>query len=98
MAYEIRPCSGAASERPSEAWLLDVAVRPEVRGRGIALLLLDASTNALRAAGVRSIKATVSPSNAASRRLLSTRGFAVVDDVDDYFGPGQDRLVMYAAI
>lgn len=87
-----------ASEDPDTAWILDVAVSPAMQGRGVARRLLETVLETLRARGAGRVRATVAPSNSASLALFRGAGFSVESAVNDYFGPGQPRLVLMAEI
>ena len=82
---------GASASSPGAAWLLDIAVAPDARGKGVAQRLLS---QLLAHLGERTVRATVSPHNAASASLLARNGFVVERRVTDYFGPGEDRDIM----
>lgn len=58
-------------------------------GRGLATVLLDAITTVAAARGVRSVQATLAPSNTASRRLLARIGLQtrMVDGLLEAEGP-----------
>ncbi|MCB9832760.1 MAG: GNAT family N-acetyltransferase [Planctomycetes bacterium] len=80
--------------RDGEGWVLVVALAAEARGKGLGRALLAAICAALERAGARRIRATVAPGNAASRAMLAATGFEPLAEEKDYFGPGEDRLVM----
>lgn len=82
---------GASAFAPGEAWVLDIAVDPAARKRGVAQELLRTLVEAL---GSRKIRATVSPHNTPSAALFARAGFTVERRVTDYFGPGEDRDVL----
>lgn len=56
---------------PDELFVWQVGVAPEARGAGLGGRLLDAALALPACAGVRFLTATVSPHNAASRRLFA---------------------------
>jgi L-2,4-diaminobutyric acid acetyltransferase len=56
---------------PDELFVWQVGVAPEARGQGLGGQLLDAALAREASAGVRFLTATVSPDNAASRRLFA---------------------------
>ena len=63
------------------------AVSPAYRGRGIATAMVREFLGWLAAHGVRTVRASVSPGNAASRALLARFGFVEVGShVDDEDG------------
>jgi ribosomal-protein-alanine N-acetyltransferase len=77
-------------------WLLSAAVAPSARGRGLGGALTQALVARLWAAGVVEIRATVAPTNTPSRRMLAAAGLEVLETAPDYFGPGEDRLILSA--
>ncbi|POZ62059.1 GNAT family N-acetyltransferase [Chromobacterium alticapitis] len=83
---------GAPSQQPDELWLLSLALLPESRGRGAGKALMQAALSAMmpRASGIR---LTVDPANPAAA-LYRRLGFVETGREDDYFGPGEPRLLM----
>lgn len=75
-------------------WALGVAVAPGCEARGVGRALLRAQLALMAEAGVTTVLATASPGNARSRALLGGLGFASIGKHGDYFGPGQDRLLL----
>jgi ribosomal-protein-alanine N-acetyltransferase len=75
-------------------WLLDVAVLPGFQGHRIGPKLCEHVLVALSKFGVQRIHATVAPENERSLRMLRSLEFYIIDDVTDYFGRGQRRLLM----
>lgn len=64
------------------------AVVPDYRGRGVATAMVREFVDWLADRGVRTVRASVSPDNAASRALLDRFGFVEVGShVDDEDGP-----------
>lgn len=64
------------------------AVVPEYRGRGVATAMVREFVDWLADRGMRTVRASVSPDNAASRALLDRFGFVEVGShVDDEDGP-----------
>ena len=81
----------AAAETGS---LLGAAVAPAARGQGLGAAVTEALVARLRARGALRILATVAPANTASRRMLAAAGLTVQEELQDYFGPGEARLLM----
>ena len=78
-----------------DAELLNVAVDPLFRGRGLAGQMLDAVLIELGSRGVRTAFLEVRESNAAARALYGSRGFAEIGRrVRYYRRPVEDALVM----
>ncbi|OYD26294.1 GNAT family N-acetyltransferase [Oceanimonas baumannii] len=80
-------------EVADESWILSLAVAPAARGQGLGRKLLQAAVNELERQGCRHIKLTVLPDNPALH-LYRSLGFTEVSREEDYFGPGEPRLVM----
>lgn len=75
--------------------ILNVAVAPEFRGRGLAGQMLDAVLIELGARGVRTAFLEVRESNEAARGLYGSRGFAEIGRRRGYYRrPVEDALVM----
>jgi ribosomal protein S18 acetylase RimI-like enzyme len=61
------------------AWIEDVIVASEVRGRGCGEQLTMAALDAARAAGARTVELTSRPSREAANRLYQRLGFILRD-------------------
>jgi ribosomal-protein-alanine N-acetyltransferase len=78
-----------------DAELLNIAVHPEQRGKGLAGQMLDAVLGELGRRGVRSAFLEVRESNAAARSLYGSRGFTEIGRRRNYYRrPVEDALVM----
>ena len=78
-----------------DAELLNIAVHPEHRGKGLAGQMLDALLIELRARGVRTAFLEVRESNNAARGLYDSRGFTTIGRRRNYYRrPVEDALVM----
>lgn len=75
-----------------EGWLLSLGVGPAHQGKRIGTALIDAVLKSLASAPV--IRLTVLPDNAHAIALYEKKGFVTEAYRKDYYGPGQDRLVM----
>ncbi len=77
------------------AFLMGVAVLPDLRGHDVGTALLNYALSHLKRFGITRVQLTVDPANfdalAAYREKL---GFAVVESEDGEYGAGEDRLVM----
>ena len=82
------------ADDPKTAWWLDCCVLPEYQSKGIAKRIGEWLIQKLRKQGCEFLKATVSPKNIPSQKLLTRLGFKTTDRIPDYFGPGEDRLVV----
>jgi ribosomal-protein-alanine N-acetyltransferase len=78
----------------SKGWLLGLGVLEPFRRRGYGKSLTMASIRRLADVGVREVYLTVEPSNRWALRLYRGLGFSVEGVGKDYFGPGEDRLIM----
>ncbi len=75
--------------------ILNVAVDPEFRGRGLAGQMLDAVLIELGARGVKTAFLEVRESNEAARVLYGSRGFTEIGRRRGYYRrPVEDALVM----
>ncbi|MDP9205381.1 MAG: ribosomal protein S18-alanine N-acetyltransferase [Gemmatimonadota bacterium] len=75
--------------------VLNVAVDPDFRGRGLAGQMLDAVLIELRRRGVRTAFLEVRESNLAARALYGSRGFTEIGRRHRYYrSPIEDALVM----
>ncbi len=78
-----------------DAELLNVAVEPSFRGRGLAGQMLDAVMVELGGRGVRTAFLEVRESNSAARALYDSRGFTEIGRRRNYYRrPVEDALVM----
>lgn len=81
-----------------EAWIMAALVAHEGRGKGIGKALCQACIESASARGVRELKLTVAPDNQVAVGLYQQLGFTTVTTVADFFGPGEDRLLMSLAL
>jgi [ribosomal protein S18]-alanine N-acetyltransferase len=82
------------------SWVLSLCVTPGMRRRGFGRGLMSDSLATLRAAGGHNVSLTVEPANVPALLLYKSLGFTQVGDGPrpDYFGPGEDRLLMTLAL
>jgi ribosomal-protein-alanine N-acetyltransferase len=85
---------GAASSDPAAGWVLRLKVCEDRRRRGYATTLLLSVFGRLRDGGVRTVRLTVAPENRPARALYEGLGFFEEAMLPDYFGPGEDRLLL----
>lgn len=76
------------------AELLRVVVDAERRGRGIGRRLIGAGLSWAAGRGADVMMLEVEEGNAPARRLYDALGFGLVSRRADYYGVGQDALVM----
>lgn len=82
-----------------EAEVLNLAVAPQSRRRGLGGRLLDAGLGMIRERRAREVFLEVRESNAAARALYSSRGFAALTRRARYYrNPVEDALVLRHAI
>lgn len=78
-----------------EGEVMNIAVVPGWRGRGLGARLLDAGLAAAAAAGCEAMWLEVRVSNTAARRLYDSRGFELVGTRRRYYRhPVEDALVL----
>jgi [ribosomal protein S18]-alanine N-acetyltransferase len=78
-----------------DAEILNLAVEPTFRGKGLAGQMLDAVLIQLGARGVRTAFLEVRESNAAARSLYKSRGFSEIGRRQRYYRrPTEDALVL----
>jgi ribosomal-protein-alanine N-acetyltransferase len=77
-----------------EVELLNAAVHPACRGRGVGRALVSRVIDAASAEGVRTVTLEVRAGNQVARRLYADLGFRNVRVRRGYYGPGQDAMVM----
>ena len=76
--------------------LLRVVVAPAARGGGIGRSLLAEGRRLVAARGAGRLMLEVGRANAAALALYTRCGFRTLDSRRDYYGPGDDALVMGA--
>lgn len=82
-----------------EGEILDLAVLPEMRRRGIARQLLAETWNALAAGGVKEVYLEVRESNSPAIELYRGEGFRPVGIRQRYYrSPAEDALVLRAVL
>ncbi|MGW3101459.1 N-acetyltransferase family protein [Streptomyces sp. NPDC001100] len=90
--------AGRRSQDPAQCWFLSLGIADEVRKQGLGTLLTRELMRRLRTDGVRTVWATVAPTNVASLALCTSVGFTPASPEHgvqkDYFGAGEDRLVL----
>jgi len=81
------------------SWIMSLAVTPHQRGRGLGRRLMVEALRRLRTEHVHQVRLTVEPTNATAIMLYRSMGFSSDEGVEkDYFGPGEDRLIMTLAM
>jgi ribosomal-protein-alanine N-acetyltransferase len=77
-----------------EGQILNVAVRPEYRGRGIGGLLMEAALNEFGNRKASFVALEVRPSNRAAISLYTRCGFVTTGRRKAYYENGEDALLM----
>ncbi|MBE6599388.1 MAG: ribosomal-protein-alanine N-acetyltransferase [Ruminococcaceae bacterium] len=86
---------GCLSVLPPEGEILNIAVSPEERGRGVGQLLLTAMLNHAAGEGVDTVFLEVRESNTAARSLYEKNGFSPIGIRKNYYiKPTEDAVVM----
>lgn len=75
-------------------WVLGFWVRPAWQGRGLGRWLLEAVMAELPGAGARGLVLTADPANERALNLYTSVGFRRVEEIRDFYGPGEDRFLM----
>ncbi len=79
---------------PGEAELLRIACRPEVRRRGLAGQLLTSLIARCRATEAHQLFLEVAQNNQGARAFYRAHGFGQIGCRKDYYGPGDDALLL----
>lgn len=77
-----------------EAQILDIAVAPDERGRGIALMLMNRGISIAREKGAEVLLLEVRASNTAAITLYEKLGFVRTGVRPGYYGEGEDAVLM----
>ena len=84
-----------ALEAADEGEILNLAVAPAGRRRGLGRALVEAMLDALRSRGVGQVYLEVRESNATARALYASRGFKEVGRRKEYYRrPVEDAIVL----
>ena len=81
-----------------EVHVLNVAVHPRARGRGLGAALMEEVLAEARRREVRAVTLEVRRSNEAGRRLYESFGFEQVGERPNYYGRGEDALILRLGI
>ncbi len=85
---------GGRSVDTAAGWMLLLAVVPEARRRGIGRRLTSWLLDALSVVGADECRLTVDPKNTEALALYRRAGFSEIASEADYYGPGEERLVL----
>lgn len=78
----------------AEAQLVDIAVRPQDRGRGFGRALLDGAVLAARSWGSSQMTLEVSAANEPALRLYRRAGFQIVGRRPKFYNDRSDAILM----
>ena len=81
---------------PESGLVMKIFVYPEFRRAGVGRIMMKELLKRFSLHGVRSISLTVSPSNMAALSLYESLGFSESGYTRNYFGEGEDRIIMTA--
>jgi ribosomal-protein-alanine N-acetyltransferase len=81
-----------------EVHVLNVAVDPRCRGRGLGAVLMRAVLKEAEASDAQAVTLEVRRSNLAGRRLYEQFGFEEVGSRPNYYGRGEDGLILRLAL
>jgi ribosomal protein S18 acetylase RimI-like enzyme len=87
-------CGFLSQTADDEAYIHFVGVTPEDRGDGLGRALYERFFEEARANGRTSVRCVTSPVNQGSLAFHEAMGFQVERVVEDYDGPGEDRVLL----
>jgi ribosomal protein S18 acetylase RimI-like enzyme len=87
-------CGFLSQTAADEAYIHFVGVAPDRRGEGLGRDLYTRFFDEVRAQGRTSVRCVTSPGNEESVSFHEALGFEVDRVVEDYDGPGEDRVLL----
>jgi ribosomal protein S18 acetylase RimI-like enzyme len=81
-------------DEPAALWVFGFWVRPAWQSQGLGRDLLVSVAREVASAGADTLLLSADPRNRAALALYSSFGFREVEQVRDFYGPGEDRLLM----
>ncbi len=87
-------CGFLSQTDPGEAYIHFVGVSPEHRGGGVGRTLYERFFAEVRDEGRSAVRCVTSPANEDSVAFHAALGFQVDRVVEDYDGPGEDRVLL----
>ncbi|MGH1410210.1 MAG: GNAT family N-acetyltransferase [Aeromonas sp.] len=84
---------GGFGQERSQGWVLSLAVLPEARGFGLAERMMRQMEANQQALQISELRLTVNPANPA-KRLYNRLDYQRVEEVENYFGAGEHRLLL----
>jgi len=83
-----------ASRRDGSGHVISIAVRPEWRGRGIGVKLMESLLDAFKKRGLKRAVLEVAVSNEEAVRFYKRLGFKVITSLKGYYPWGEDAYLM----
>jgi ribosomal protein S18 acetylase RimI-like enzyme len=87
-------CGFLSQTSDDEAYIHFVGVDPEQRGEGLGRALYERFFEEVRSHGRSTVRCVTSPQNERSVAFHQSLGFEVDRVVEDYDGPGEDRVLL----
>ena len=87
-------CGFLSQANEDEAYIHFVGVTPDQRGEGVGRALYERFFDEVRAHGRGIVRCVTSPANRESVAFHESLGFEVDRVVEDYDGPGEDRVLL----
>jgi ribosomal protein S18 acetylase RimI-like enzyme len=89
---------GVSAATPGLGWFLGLGVDAAARGRGHGERLARATFARLARRGVHSVRLTVRGDDKGAVSLYHRLGFRPIDEIADYLGPGESRMLLEARL
>ncbi|MBN1431349.1 MAG: GNAT family N-acetyltransferase [Methanomicrobiaceae archaeon] len=89
---------GLSADEPKSGLVMRIFVSKSCRRSGTGRLLMNELIKKFLDYGVKSMVLTVSPANEAALNMYEGLGFFKSGYISDYFGKGEDRIVMTALL
>lgn len=78
----------------SRATLMSLLIGKSFQAQGLGRILLEQAIKSAAESSWKTLELSVAPDNAAAIKLYKQAGFSVIETIQDYLGPGEDRLIM----
>jgi len=85
---------GTMQHSPEDGWILRLKVAYPYRRKALGTDLLTTLFRVFREIGVTRVSLTVAPDNYPAINLYRGKGFEETGVISDYFGSGEDRILM----
>jgi len=82
----------------SRATLMSLLIGKSFQGQGLGRILLEQAIKSAAESSWKTLELSVAPDNAAAIKLYKQAGFSVIETIQDYLGPSEDRLIMSRAL